>query len=117
MQWFENFLATYHTEGLVIARRMLKDQADAIARKALERKSGARGLRAIIEDVMQDTMFDLPGMDDVAKCIITEDAVDKKAAPTLVKKTDALPAPKKRRTTKKAKAETEEVLPEAEANA
>ena len=62
-------------------------------------------------------MFDLPGMDDVEKCIITEDAVDKKAAPTLVKKTDALPAPKKRRTTKKAKAETEEVLPEAEANA
>ncbi|MBQ4156664.1 MAG: ATP-dependent Clp protease ATP-binding subunit ClpX [Clostridia bacterium] len=88
-----------------------------IAKKALERKSGARGLRAIIEDVMQDTMFDLPGMDDVAKCIITEDAVDKKTAPTLVKKTDALPAPKKRRTTKKAKAETEEVLPEAEANA
>ena len=83
-----------------------------IAKKALERKSGARGLRAIIEDVMQDTMFDLPGMDDVEKCIITEDAVDKKAAPALVKKTDALPAPKKRRTTKKTKAEEAEAISE-----
>ena len=51
------------------------DALKKIAKKALERKSGARGLRAIIEDVMQDTMFDLPGMPDVAKCIITEEAV------------------------------------------
>ena len=85
-----------------------------IAKKALERKSGARGLRAIIEDVMQDTMFDLPGMTDVDKCIITEDAVDKKAAPTLVMKEAALTAPKKRKTTKKVKVE-EESLPEANA--
>jgi len=55
-----------------------------IARKAMERKSGARGLRAIIEDVMNDTMFDLPGMENVKKCIITVDAVNKAAPPTLV---------------------------------
>ncbi len=90
------------------------DALKKIAKKALERKSGARGLRAIIEDVMQDTMFDLPGMPDVAKCIITEEAVDKKAVPTLIMKEAALSAPKKRKTTKKAKAE-EELLPEANA--
>jgi len=82
-----------------------------IARKALERKSGARGLRAIIEDVMQDTMFELPGMPDVAKCIITEDAVNKIAAPTLVKKDAAALPAKKKRTRKTVQ---QEALPESE---
>ncbi len=57
----------------------------AIAHLALERKSGARGLRAIIEGVMTDTMFDLPGIDGVSKCIITEDAVLGKEKPVLVR--------------------------------
>ena len=56
-----------------------------IAHKALERKSGARGLRAIIEDVMQDTMFNLPSEPDVTKCIIDENAVNKNAEPTLIR--------------------------------
>ena len=56
-----------------------------IAHKALERKSGARGLRAIIEDVMQDTMFNLPSDPDVTKCIIDENAVNKNAEPTLIR--------------------------------
>jgi len=57
----------------------------AVAKLALERKSGARGLRAIIESVMMDTMYELPSMEDVTKCIITEEAVTKKARPTLVR--------------------------------
>ena len=57
----------------------------AIAHLALERKSGARGLRAIIEGVMTDTMFDLPGIDGVSKCIITENAVLGKEKPVLVR--------------------------------
>ena len=57
----------------------------AIAHLALERKSGARGLRAIIEGIMTDTMFDLPGIDGVSKCIITEDAVLGKEKPVLVR--------------------------------
>lgn len=56
-----------------------------IAHKALERKSGARGLRAIIEDVMQDTMFNLPSEPDVTKCIIDENAVNKNAEPALIR--------------------------------
>ncbi len=56
----------------------------AIAKLALERKSGARGLRAIIEGVMMDAMYDLPSRDNIQKCIITEDAVKSGAKPTIV---------------------------------
>ena len=56
----------------------------AIAQQALERKSGARGLRAIIESVMMDTMFELPSREDVAKCVITEKSVKGEAKPVLI---------------------------------
>lgn len=48
---------------------------NAIAEKAVERKTGARGLRAIIEEIMKDLMFELPSDNSVGKCIITEDFV------------------------------------------
>lgn len=48
---------------------------DAIAEKAIERKTGARGLRSIIEEVMMDVMFEVPSMANVTKVVITEDAV------------------------------------------
>ena len=54
-----------------------------IARQAIERKCGARGLRAIIENAMLDTMFELPGMPDVTECIITKEAVTG-GKPTLI---------------------------------
>ncbi|GAA0483646.1 ATP-dependent protease ATP-binding subunit ClpX [Salinibacillus aidingensis] len=47
----------------------------AIAQKAIERKTGARGLRSIIEGIMMDVMYELPSRDDVDKCIITKDTV------------------------------------------
>ncbi|MRG88363.1 ATP-dependent protease ATP-binding subunit ClpX [Salinibacillus xinjiangensis] len=47
----------------------------AIANKAIERKTGARGLRSIIEGIMLDVMFELPSREDVEKCIITKDTV------------------------------------------
>lgn len=56
----------------------------AIAQLALQRKSGARGLRAIIENVMIDTMYELPSRETVSKCIITEEAVYKKVSPILI---------------------------------
>ena len=64
----------------------------AIAQQALSRKSGARGLRAIIEGVMMDTMYELPSMDGIKKCIITEDAVLKGDRPILI---SAQPDPQK----------------------
>lgn len=56
---------------------------EAIAKKSFERKTGARGLRSIIEEVMTDTMYTIPSDDNVAKCTITEDAVEGKAEPVL----------------------------------
>jgi ATP-dependent Clp protease ATP-binding subunit ClpX len=55
-----------------------------IAKQAIHRKSGARGLRAIIEKIMLDTMFDLPSRDDVKQCIITMKSVEGEEAPKLV---------------------------------
>ena len=55
----------------------------AIAHKAMARKSGARGLRAIIEEIMTDTMFELPSLENVKKCVITKDAVEKLSPPQI----------------------------------
>ncbi len=54
-----------------------------IARQAIQRKCGARGLRAIIEDAMLDTMFDLPGLTDINECVMTKEAVNG-GRPTLI---------------------------------
>lgn len=56
----------------------------AIAEEALRRNTGARGLRAIIEDVMLDVMYDVPGRMDITKVVITKDVIDKKENPLLV---------------------------------
>ncbi|MBD1371814.1 ATP-dependent protease ATP-binding subunit ClpX [Hazenella sp. IB182357] len=55
----------------------------AIAEEAIKRKTGARGLRAIIESVMLDVMFDLPSRDDVKKCTITKETILDKVPPSL----------------------------------
>jgi ATP-dependent Clp protease ATP-binding subunit ClpX len=55
-----------------------------IAKKAIERKTGARGLRSIIEGIMLDVMFDLPSRDDISKCIITDETVIENSIPKLI---------------------------------
>jgi ATP-dependent Clp protease ATP-binding subunit ClpX len=55
----------------------------AIARKAIQRGTGARGLRAIVEELLLDTMFDLPSRDDVTAVLVTEATVTKRQAPLL----------------------------------
>jgi len=61
---------------------------EAIAREAIKRNTGARGLRAIIESIMLDVMFEVPSRDDVSECIITEKAVLEKLPPQLNTKSD-----------------------------
>ncbi len=61
-----------------------EDAVRAIARQAIERRCGARGLRAIIENVMLDTMFELPGLKDVSGCVISADTVTGGAKPRLI---------------------------------
>ena len=56
----------------------------AIAKRAIDRKTGARGLRSILEDILLDTMFDLPGMDSVEEVVANEEAVTSDAAPLMI---------------------------------
>ena len=64
----------------------------AIARKAIARNTGARGLRSIIEKIMQNVMFQVPSMHDVSRCIVTEEVVSSGKQPVLVHGKKAEPA-------------------------
>ena len=61
-----------------------QEALDAIVDKAIERKTGARGLRSIIEDLMRDIMFDIPSNPKIEKCIVTKKTVLEKAEPEVV---------------------------------
>jgi ATP-dependent Clp protease ATP-binding subunit ClpX len=61
-----------------------EDALRAIAREAMTRKTGARGLRSILEDIMLDVMYDLPSIDGVKECIVKEETVLAKQRPILV---------------------------------
>ncbi len=61
-----------------------EDAVLRIAEKAIERKTGARGLRSILEKVMTEIMFEIPSREDVRKCIITKGTIDNETMPTLV---------------------------------
>ncbi len=62
------------------------DAIEAIAREAHDQKTGARGLRTIMEKLMMDVMFDIPSDDSIVKCIITKASVDGLEPPKVVKK-------------------------------
>jgi ATP-dependent Clp protease ATP-binding subunit ClpX len=69
---------------------------DEVAELAMNRGTGARGLRAVMEDTLLPVMYDLPSRTDVSKCVITKEVVQRSAEPTLVPKADEAP-PKQRR--------------------
>ena len=60
----------------------------SIAARAFERKTGARGLRSIMEDILMDTMYQIPSDESIEECIITEDTVEEGNAPLTVRKND-----------------------------
>jgi ATP-dependent Clp protease ATP-binding subunit ClpX len=73
-----------------------EESLEAIADKALERETGARGLRSILEETLLDVQFELPSRRDVKKCVVTKETIEKGLKPTLV--TEAAPeerAPKR----------------------
>ena len=72
----------FEMEGVEIEFR--EDALSAIAAKAMERKTGARGLRSIIENVLLDTMFDLPSAENVAKVVVDENVISGENAPILI---------------------------------
>ena len=66
-----------------ISLEFTEDAIKEVARTALTRKTGARGLRAILEQVMLDVMYDLPGNEKIAKCIITRESIIGTGKPVL----------------------------------
>src|ERR687894_298697 len=60
------------------------DSLEAIANRALERETGARGLRSILEETLLDVQFELPSRRDVKKCVVTKETIEKGLKPTLV---------------------------------
>lgn len=60
------------------------EAVEAIADKAIKRNTGARGLRSIIEETMTDTMFDVPSDEEIVKCVVTADSVDKGTPPKII---------------------------------
>jgi ATP-dependent Clp protease ATP-binding subunit ClpX len=61
-----------------------KEAITCIAREAQKRKTGARALRSILEEVMLDIMYEIPSMSNVRRCVITDEVIEKKAEPTLI---------------------------------
>ena len=60
------------------------DALKSISQRAIDRKTGARGLRSIMEEILLDTMFDLPGMDEVTEVVVNEESVTTSAAPLMI---------------------------------
>jgi ATP-dependent Clp protease ATP-binding subunit ClpX len=60
------------------------DALNAIAKRAIDRKTGARGLRSILEEILLDTMFDLPGLDEVTEVVVNEEAVSSESNPLMI---------------------------------
>jgi ATP-dependent Clp protease ATP-binding subunit ClpX len=71
------------------------DALSAIADQALKRGTGARGLRAILEEVLLNVMYDLPGRTDIGKCVIDAETVRTKVNPTLVPRAQRVSRPKR----------------------
>lgn len=67
-----------------VALEFEEEALKLIASKAIERKTGARGLRAILEEIMLNVMYEIPSRDDVEKCIITKDTVENNSDPILI---------------------------------
>ncbi|MBQ7668109.1 MAG: ATP-dependent Clp protease ATP-binding subunit ClpX [Clostridia bacterium] len=71
---------------------------EAIAKKAIERKTGARGLRAILEDTMLEIMYEIPSLNNVEKCIITKECIENGAKPELIYNENREPLRKHKKT-------------------
>lgn len=80
---------------------------NSISEKALERNTGARGLRAILEEIMLDVMYDIPSRDNVEKCIVSEETIENNSLPELVINENKKPY--KRATAKKGRIKRESV--------
>lgn len=83
----KNALVKQYQKMLELDKVELEFEEDAllaIAKEAIERKTGARGLRSIIESTMLEMMFELPSREDIVKCVVTKETITEKATPKLI---------------------------------
>ena len=78
----KQFQALFKLEGVELEFR--EEALRAIAAKAMERKTGARGLRSIVEGVLLDTMYDLPSQQDVVKVVVDDGVIKGESQPLLI---------------------------------
>jgi ATP-dependent Clp protease ATP-binding subunit ClpX len=88
----KQFKKLFDMEGVELEVR--PDALLAIARKALKRKTGARGLRTIMEQVLLDTMYDLPSLENVSKVVVDESVINHQTEPYLIYTNNPLAAPR-----------------------
>ena len=88
----KQFKKLFDMEGVELEVR--PDALLAIARKALKRKTGARGLRTIMESVLLDTMYDLPSLENVSKVVVDESVINHQTEPYLIYTNTPMPAPR-----------------------
>jgi len=86
----KQFRKLFEMEGVELEIR--PDALLAVARKALKRKTGARGLRTILESVLLDTMYDLPSMENVSKVVVDESVINHQTEPYIIYSNTAPPA-------------------------
>ena len=85
----KQFRKLFDMEGVELEIR--PDALAAVARKALKRKTGARGLRTILESVLLDTMYELPSRENVSKVVVDESVIEHKTEPYLIYSSPAVP--------------------------
>ena len=78
----KQYIRLFDMEGCELEFRA--EALRAVAQKSMDRKTGARGLRSIMENVLLDTMYDLPSMDDVSKVVIDEGVINGDAEPLVI---------------------------------
>ncbi|UIX76043.1 ATP-dependent Clp protease ATP-binding subunit ClpX [Xanthomonas citri pv. glycines] len=86
----KQFKKLFDMEGVELEFR--PDALSAIAKKALKRKTGARGLRTIVESVLLDTMYELPSQENVSKVVVDESVIEHKSEPYLIYQAQPAPA-------------------------
>lgn len=81
----KQYQALFDMDGIDL--RFKQDALEAVAKRAMKLHTGARGLRSILEESLNEIMYELPSMDDVGACEITKDVIENKAEPTLISRT------------------------------
>ena len=84
MQCYENLRSIFNLDNVELS---IDDEAlKAIAKKAIQRKTGARGLRNIMEEILMELMYAVPSDESITKVVITSDVVDGEGSPKVVRR-------------------------------